>query len=90
MAGHTPGKWEWHKIWNHPSGEIVADGLKANGVHVMNATEHVIFHNMANAHLIAAAPELLEALEAAVASSPIEDEALDMAINAIRKARGEV
>lgn len=42
----------------------------------------------ANWRLIAAAPDLLDALEACIASSPIEDTVLAMALAACAKARG--
>jgi hypothetical protein len=44
---------------------------------------------VANAHLIAAAPELLEALEAVVAISDRKHDAWDAAKAAIAKAKGE-
>ena len=49
----------------------------------------LVIPNEANAALIAAAPDMLEALEAVVASSPIEDSVLPIVFAAIFKARGE-
>ena len=97
-AGHTPGPWAFFdasSIEDEPyfvidtgnDRETIAEGVR----------------NEANAHLIAAAPDLLEALEAAadvfathdgnedheVSWAYFKSAALDYIIPAIRKARGE-
>jgi hypothetical protein len=94
MDKHTPGPWRLGKKWD----SVVADGetgydddqtLKAYGGHlVCESAKH-----KPNAHIIAAAPDLLAALEAmrdhptirAVCPSPLWAQM----VNAILKARGE-
>lgn len=59
---HTPGPWSWWpKLCGDPGGIITAD---STGNHVAKPTYYVINQDVteANARLIAAAPELLEAL----------------------------
>ena len=98
MSGHTKGPWKVFLVKSGPNkgqllgvgeetGEGVADaygGLWGSGG-----------EKLANAHLIAAAPELLEALEKLVAAMPsrtiLTDDELapyDSACAAIAKAKG--
>ena len=96
VVAHTPGPWHT----GGTGGLIVFD---ASGYATANAT---VFHgrnedgeSAANARLIAAAPELLEALELAVATierlgvqrGPFKSGqgTLDVALAAIAKARGQ-
>ena len=83
---HTPGPWYLH------------DGLMGYEIHNKNlivahiTTEPNAVSEDANARLIAAAPELLEALEALIgADGPdyIRSKYWDMARAAIAKARGQ-
>jgi hypothetical protein len=85
----TPGPWAFGV---HRSD----DGGEDYGYFVEGATGHEILYfdaddkprTEANARLIAAAPDLLEALEAVVASSPIEDGVLPLVLDALAKATG--
>jgi hypothetical protein len=76
---HTPAPWKHDSTW----------GLIKHG-----KTEICALHsgNIANAHLISAAPDLLSALEKAVNHKNAfwnNSDALDSALFAIRKAKGE-
>lgn len=81
---HTPGPWKHDPTWGiikHGKSEICA--LHSG--------------NIANAHLISAAPDLLDLLEAAVArvqlaneeGNPILSAWLPDALSTLRKAKGE-
>ncbi len=84
MTQHTPGPWElsrdavpdWHTqitVYTEATGTRVA----------------TVFEREANAHLIAAAPELLAACEAALDRDDVADcELGDMLRAAIAKAKG--
>ena len=87
QATHTPGPW---------SIEAVKDYMRPHDTGI----DSEIPESIANAHLIAAAPEMLEALRAMVARGPFMDqrataeglancEALAKARHAIRQAEGE-
>jgi hypothetical protein len=87
QAKHTPGPW---------SIEAVKDYMRPHDTGI----DSEIPESIANAHLIAAAPEMLEALRAMVARAPFIDqsvtedglancEALLKARRAIRHAEGE-
>jgi hypothetical protein len=87
QAKHTPGPW---------SIEAVKDYMRPHDTGI----DSEIPESIANAHLIAAAPEMLEALRAMVARAPFMDqsvtedglancEALLKARRAIRHAEGE-
>ena len=64
-AKHTPGPWEWDEYYTG------LDGANGQGVLIYSDYEGMSIHGEtvaqaeSNAHLIAAAPELLEALEKA-------------------------
>lgn len=70
MSQHTPGPWKAHVddggIWvepPNPNEPVICDiVLRANAASTLSAVE-----DEANANLIAAAPEMLEALEASLA-----------------------
>lgn len=95
MSAHTPGPWKWH--WK-------LDGLKADcGVfsektegHAYSICRAPVFEAQdqweANARLISAAPDMLEALEALVqadASGELDDSMFAAARAAIAKAKGK-
>ena len=99
MIKHTKGPWEMDAGLNihGPDNRLVAN---CGGRSQNFDTEKCEAENKANAHLIAAAPELLEALEMMVRQfgpHPREDtegwreeyEACDSARAAIAKAKGE-
>jgi len=88
MTQHTPGPWRVND-WGEPE---YLDGMKAQ--YIINAKGEdrtAVVFGQANARLIAAAPELLEALRSilplAVHTSP-EDVAVHTARAAIAKATG--
>ena len=80
-AGFTPGPWiaEVHELSEGPSG-IVYD---RNGYRV--GTDHL---TPADAHLIAAAPELYEALRMCLLNGNLDEQERCMGEAALRKARG--
>jgi hypothetical protein len=99
MSGHTPGPWS---IFDHhdatrinvrgPNEEFVADC--ADGFYSDETDDWVMAdESLPNARLIAAAPDLLEALEAILAEDnptlATMNERLEAARAAIRKAKGE-
>jgi hypothetical protein len=96
MAKHTPGPWkvigEGQAIEiRHDAGEILL-GCKIYDLicmlpHHPDKKYHARY--AANAHLIAAAPDLLAALERIVAISDRKHDAWDDAKAAIAKAKGE-
>jgi hypothetical protein len=93
MSGqHTPGPWSYWPGVAYPLGVITRDSSAGHVAVPSNCGEHTI----ANAHLIAAAPELLAKLESMVAvfNQPEIDPlvaflAIEQARAAIRKARGQ-
>lgn len=103
---HTPGPWaletvatsvgSCHKIGPFPSSGtrkevhacVYADGIRLG----LDEQTRVAIELAANARLIAAAPELLEALQTMVEEckyTVMEASALDRAVEAIAKATGE-
>ena len=110
MTGYTPGPWEIKNNGKDifgPLGGDSGDGVKADptdGWHIAEIQRTPTFSELgevelgapreANAHLIAAAPDLLEALEEAVFWNGIDDEGVsavwrDKAEAAIAKAEGK-
>jgi hypothetical protein len=99
---HTPGPWTDYRATATRAPGVSVDIWHVNGdrdtTHVANG-----IYSEANARLIAAAPDLLAALEALAATArtfrgvpaeeqewtPIDDEALDAAFAAIAQATGE-
>jgi len=97
VKNHTPGPWEAHE-----NGHIYAEE-RANAVaRIFENYYHRDGEANANARLIAAAPDMLAALEGVVATyrtfrnvpkreqewTPLDDEALGAAFSAINKAKG--
>lgn len=98
---HTPGPWEVVRSWR---GELEPFDAK-NDHHLLSSESPLpLEEREANAHLIAAAPELLEALEALMAAyesyardqeyegnrwQPEYDENYQQAKKAVAKAKGE-
>jgi hypothetical protein len=73
MSAHTPGPWAVHKSTRRLTFDVYAgeDGCYRVG----EVSNHNAFpQNAANARLIAAAPQLLEALAAIVSSLAEQDE----------------
>ena len=97
MMSHTPGPWKVAEnlFGNTASYEVYANVETKSGkggyTRICQITPR---DQKANARLIAAAPELLEALEAMVEMVEMNGlgkrYALDLAASAIKKARGEV
>ena len=83
MSSHTPGPWESKRrlVWD-------TNGFSLADCWDYNRTEEECF---ANARLIAAAPDMLEALEYVNAKSTIDmdDAMIDVVTAAIAKAKGE-
>ena len=85
---HTPGPWSVEAIY-----ALLRFGRKSGGSWDDIGEEHEFFPDEDDANLIAAAPEMLEALEAMVEMVEMNGlgkrYALDLAASAIKKARGE-
>lgn len=64
MSAHTPGPWRW---FNYPDGRKLLAGSPAAVIHCPDAPMTV---ESADANLIAAAPELLEACKDALNAVP--------------------
>ncbi len=100
MSKHTPGPWVWGNWVTQKSGERCASGWidiwpkkpKCGGLPIISCRHQV---EVANARLIAAAPELLDALQALVdmdvayQRGPKVEQAVEAARAAISKATGE-
>lgn len=72
-AGHTPGPWE-----HHPDGRITdAAGWLLANVYVSRLHAGERAENMANARLIALAPEMLDTLRAVARACALHDADLD-------------
>lgn len=86
MSNHSPGPWH---IEPDENDQIIVD---ASGENVGEAYGNSDSTNVANARLIAAAPELLEALEGLLASESIEPNdrsgPVKRAREMVRRARG--
>ncbi len=83
---HTPGKWEYDTKGNYYNESGV---IRMNGVLIakmVTQTTHKPKEVEANARLIAAAPELLEACKGALAHLISGDLTLDMALTRLRNA----
>jgi len=101
---HTPGPWkaEMHMIGDEPQWFIQFDGPIIRDATIASMNSPCVAYNNAerDAHLIAAAPELLEALQEIIdradqsnggngAQLPIVLHMREIAIAAIKKAKGE-
>ena len=93
---HTPGPWRTVRFAskvdarNHSFG--IAYGRSGNRLAIVDGEGSASDANAANARLIAAAPDLLaalEALEAVLRMSERDIEVFDVALAAIAKAKGE-
>lgn len=92
MAEHTPGPWNWDegqgvitKEWNGFPWHVATVDMSELGWHEDDRCKSR--ENGANARLIAAAPDMLEALELFVHGNDLA-EAMHVARNAIAKAKG--
>lgn len=94
MNKHTPGPWKYGIELSSRSGEWLISfdaGYRGRGICIAE-TRPGTGHEEANARLIAAAPELLEALEEAVCALEVcgkDYRATEIARTAIAKAKGE-
>ncbi|WP_264041438.1 hypothetical protein [Pectobacterium carotovorum] len=75
MSGYTKGPWEWE------------NGVLCSDKYIVGGNSHSF--NSSNKALIAAAPDLLEALEAVVRIADRDTDEFIMARAAIAKAKGE-
>jgi len=83
-AKHMPGPWSRYN--DGPCPNIFIESTKGGSVCKIANNSYA----EANAHLIAAAPELLEALEAVIDYAPHEEFPFTAQVKAaIRKAKGE-
>lgn len=99
MSKHTPGPWSYWSGYN-PFDKIEAQVTAEGGDIVIASYNHLIAEGEANARLMAAAPDLLEACEALKREIILSDVDMDYidshfkpwlekAAAAIAKARGE-
>jgi hypothetical protein len=95
-TAHTPGPWHWNglaTIWYTPGepGEVDRDIIVAEVIcdYLDSSCVEPIPVREANARLIAAAPDLLAALESVVRICDRKTDVFDAAKAAIKKARGE-
>lgn len=101
MSKHTPGPWAYWSGYN-PYDKIEAQVTAEGGDIVIASYNHLIAEGEANAALIAAAPDLLEALERCAVLLRIKrhacedsgvcrilDSHISQARSAIAKAKGE-
>jgi hypothetical protein len=101
MAQHTPGPWSVEadeRLYERHSGENGHPGSYVAGYNVVSpqgevvGSEGILGDGEANAHLIAAAPELLEVLKLylvlGAGKCTIGRPQADMALAAVRKAEG--
>jgi hypothetical protein len=90
----TPGPWHVEPVTGEDEEQFWSDDWNGKVWCVChpqtscNATCVVDWINEGDAHLIAAAPDMLAALNAVVATSPIEDSVLPLVLDAIAKATG--
>jgi len=91
MTKHTPGPWKYGKELSARSGEWLISmdvGERGRGMQIAE-TRTGSGHENANARLIAAAPDLLNALTVLADACERMDIPVDAARAAIAKARGE-
>lgn len=63
MSAHTPGPWTTNRSVRHPGGSI---GTTRGAIAVLTEDRYPADEQTANAHVLAAAPEMLAALRAIV------------------------
>lgn len=90
---HTPGPWKAERHKNKQFPTCLEIEIWNQNTHITTIHEHVenVKIDLANARLIAAAPELLEALEQAkvrLECAGLNDTTLDIIKQAIAKAKG--
>jgi len=89
LAKHTPGPWSWNRMPNRFR-LLSATGAESGLAVRILVAEDEVWPDHPNAVLIAAAPELAEALLALVdtanAHCPVDHPALPLARNILRKA----
>lgn len=101
-AQHSPGPWfaKMSETWPHEHPENSRRALNVHGgdgqpgyagniITSIAPVPHVTHQDWANARLIAAAPELLEALEAVIAEADRDTDAFIVAKTVIARAKGE-
>lgn len=90
---HTPGPWKWSGEYTHPCGKPAWTLLGRHGLYGILTCDQGSapqdLNDEANARLIAAAPELLGALQRLVDAVDPESTGWDEAVAAIAKATGE-
>jgi len=91
MSKHTPGPWQWY--WRHEDGVtncgVFHEPRSGMAYSVCRAPQYQTEQKwMADARLIAAAPELLEALQAII-DTGLSTSKITAAKKAIAKATGE-
>lgn len=80
---HTPGPW---RIWPHPDGKaVITDDRLARHIAVIPGASP---HWQADAHLLSAAPELLESLKGVLRVADRNTVEFNAAKSAIAKAEG--
>ena len=89
---HTPGPWGITQYTNYIGWSVYAKNRGCIAERWYDSEQKTPNRDelYANARLIAAAPELLEALECIVGSGDIGQPYLDIAIEAIAKAKGDI
>ena len=85
----TKGKWSRLNSMVMIEGEVLADVYCGKGGSVSELTTEDQKEMVANAQLIATAPELLEALQKAICYVPIDEEDFDDFARVINKALGK-
>lgn len=92
---HTKGPWKVTNSHNGPASIAHAEDSYTVICRLDAKDPQIILNNKANAHLIAAAPEMLEALELAAnilmnaGQKPLKGNNFYIIAQAIKKARGE-
>ncbi len=95
MSKHTPGPWKWLDVQNYKGYAKAEELFGTNGTNILEVQEYCFYARREDMVLIAAAPELLEACEAAFkvldwgADPQIAYLAYDLLGAAIAKAKGE-
>ncbi|QHQ14527.1 hypothetical protein GMW39_00700 [Pectobacterium parmentieri] len=86
MSGHTKGPWEYHRANNFVGYSITHNHMT---LPILAGVFNYAQNTEANARLISAAPDLLEALEAVVRVADRDTYEFIMARAAIAKGKGE-